>query len=158
MRAQIENLVSFIATGARSASVSTKLAEFEREAKALEEKRALLQTAGSVPIDLPTAEKVMSEVFNIEAAFAKNPAGGRALLARFFRNGTIALEPQAEGFYLARSELLPLVAMTVGARTELKETALADESGGPCSNRSCAGALRGLEHAVFVEFVVRLAA
>lgn len=156
VRQQIANLVDFIASGERSPAIREKLATLERQAKALDEHRSALKSDPSAALTLPTTEELLADVFDVEAAFRTNPTNGRALLSRYFKDGRIALEPQPEGYYLARTQLLPLVALTVGARAAKKETALADESGEPCSNRSCAGALCGLLHRVFEPFIQSL--
>ena len=51
-------------------------------------------------------------VFDLEPRLMADVAAGREELRRLFRNGRIDLVPQPGGFYVARSEILPLVPLT----------------------------------------------
>ena len=68
-----------------------------------------------------------------------------AALRRLFRGGRIDLIPQPGGFYVARSEILPLVLLTQTSPREnpgfVRYTA-----------SSCAGAIHPLDHAFLQDF------
>jgi hypothetical protein len=51
-------------------------------------------------------------VFDLERRLMADVTKGREELRRFFRDGRIDLVPQPGGFYVARSEILPLVLLT----------------------------------------------
>jgi hypothetical protein len=51
-------------------------------------------------------------VFDLERRLLADVAKGREELRRLFRGGRIDLIPQPGGFYVARSEILPLVLLT----------------------------------------------
>jgi len=75
---------------------------------------------------------------------------GREQLRRLFKDGRIDLIPQPQGFYVARSEILPLVVLAAPPPKGSPE--------GGYTASSCAGAIRSMEHAVFKEFAVALVA
>ena len=79
-----------------------------------------------------------------------DPASGREELRRIFRDGRITLVPQPDGFYIARSEILPLVLLTPPPSQE--------DPGGRYPAVSCAGAQRGLCTAISLTFERRLVA
>ena len=64
------------------------------------------------PIKLPTPEEMVRIVFELERRLMADVTRGREELRRFFRDGRIDLGPQPGGFYVARSEILPLVLLT----------------------------------------------
>ncbi|HTE54842.1 MAG TPA: hypothetical protein VK698_28510 [Kofleriaceae bacterium] len=49
---------------------------------------------------------------DLEVLIEEDPIGGRQTLHRLFPGGRLDLDPQTDGVYLARSELLPLAAIT----------------------------------------------
>ena len=53
----------------------------------------------------------MRLVFDLEARLLADVSRGREELRRLFRDGRIDLVPQPGGFYVARSEILPLVVL-----------------------------------------------
>lgn len=110
--ANIAKLVDFVTQGLGTKAISDRLKAFEREAN--EQRRALaaLQQAAASPIKLPTPDEMLEIVLNLEKRLTANPTRGREELRRLFRDGRIDLVPQPDGFYVARSEILPLVLLT----------------------------------------------
>jgi hypothetical protein len=51
-------------------------------------------------------------VFDLEKRLLGDVGRGREELRRIFRDGCITFVPQPGGFYIARSEILPLVLLT----------------------------------------------
>src|SRR5262249_309600 len=111
---RIHGLVVMIADGEKSEYMRTMLHDFEAQAKA--EKAAIeeLERQAEAPIRLPSPDEVLKRVFELEKLFAQDPTAGREPLARYFKDGKIRLQPQPDGVYLAKSELLPLVALLEG--------------------------------------------
>jgi hypothetical protein len=128
---QIDQLVSFIADGHGSASVAEKLRGLEREAEAERNALATLERDGATVIRLPAPDDLLEIVFDLEKRLRADPASGREELRRIFRDGRITLVPQPDGFYIARSEILPLVLLTPPAPQE--------DLGGRYTASSCAG-------------------
>ncbi len=108
---KIRELVSFIADGNHSTYVVQSLNDLETQAR--DEKAAIvaLEEEARVPIKLPTPDEVIARVFDLEARLAEDPLRGREELRRYFRNGTLRLEPQPDGTFVARGEFLPMVAL-----------------------------------------------
>jgi hypothetical protein len=67
---------------------------------------------GSAPIDLPSPEVLLQLVFDLEARLMSDVTKGRELLRRLLRDGAITLVPK-DGFYVATSEVLPLMLLTM---------------------------------------------
>jgi hypothetical protein len=90
-------------------------------------------------------------VFDLERRLLADVAQGREELRRLFRGGRIDLIPQPGGFYVARSEILPLVLLTQTSPGEnpgfVRYTA-----------SSCAGTMDAVCTAVSLGFERRLAA
>lgn len=74
----------------------------------------------------------------------------RTELARLFRGGQILLMPQPGGFYIPKSEILPLALLTV--------TPPQGSLGRRDTDLSCAGAIRALNTRVSLGFERRIAA
>lgn len=106
---QVERLVDALASGTASKSVRERLSRLERELDGEKRSLATLRRQAAVPVLLPTAKEVLSVVFDLEARLTQNIVAGREELRRLFQDGRIDLIPKAEGFYVARSKLLPLI-------------------------------------------------
>lgn len=145
LETQIARLVDLIAEGERSTAVRDRLHALEREAAT--ERRALVTavTAVTTPIKLPTPKEMLRIVFDLERRLLADVTKGREELRRFFRGGRIDLIPQPGGFYIARSEILPLVLLNRLSPEETPGSVRYTGSG-------CAGPIRALDHAVFVDF------
>lgn len=128
---QIERLVNFIADGHGTAAVAEKLRGLERQADAQRQSVAALEKDAAAVIQLPTPDDLLKLVFDLENRLKADPVRGREELRRIFRDGRITLVPQPAGFYIARSEILPLVLLTPPPSE--------DDLGGRYTAVSCAG-------------------
>jgi hypothetical protein len=81
-------------------------------------------------------------------------AKGRELLRRFFRDGAITLVPK-DGVYVATSEVLPLMLLTMPEQ-ETTTPPRQSQEGGRFPQVGCAGALHALGHRVSLPFEVAL--
>lgn len=145
-QAQIERLVDAIADGeASGASVKDRLKVLE--AQVAQDRRTLeaLDRKTVAPITLPTPEKIIGIVFEMDRRLRADPTRGREELRQYFEDGRIDLIPQPGGFYIARSKLLPLVALmqppsvaNQGGRIQDADAELADQIP-RVSASSCAG-------------------
>jgi hypothetical protein len=113
----------------------------ERDADADRKTVASLERLASAPIKLPTPEEMLSLVFDLERRLLADVSRGREELRRLFRGGRIDLVPQSGGYYVARSEILPLVVLT---RTPPEGTPGGRHVESRYSPISCAGPLRHL--------------
>ena len=127
----IDRYVEFIAEGHHSSAVASKLKVAEREAEQERRVVSTLEKRGSVPIRLPTPDEMLRIVFDLEKRLMSDVARGREQLRRLFRDERITLLPKPGGFYVARSEILPLVLLTQPPPEEL--------SGGRYTASGCAG-------------------
>ena len=111
MTAQITRVVDSIAdgTGGPSPALRERLRVLEREADAERRAFTAAESSASKPIKLPTPKEMLRLVFDLERRLMADVTKGREELRRFFRDGRIDLIPQPGGFYVARSEILPLV-------------------------------------------------
>ena len=148
--AQVNQLVNFVCEGHGTAAVAEKLRGLEREADAERNQVALLekQTLNTVP--LPSPDELLDIVLDLNTRLTADTTRGREELRRIFRDGRITLVPQPGGFYIARSEILPLVLLT--------PTPSEDDQGGRYTASSCAGAIHPLYHAIKEPFRILLVA
>ncbi len=109
---EIGNLIDFVAAGRGTQAVSTRLKALELEAAAETKALAGLERALSGPIKLPDPKKLVELAFDLERRLNADVQRGREELRRLFRDGRIDLLPQPGRFYVARSELLPLVLLS----------------------------------------------
>jgi uncharacterized protein YodC (DUF2158 family) len=153
LEGQITRVVDCIAegTGGTSSSLRDRLRVLEREADAERRAHAVAESAAAKPIKLPTPKDMVRVVFDLERRLLADVAQGREELRRLFRGGRIDLIPQPGGFYVARSEILPLVLLTQTSPGEnpgfVRYTA-----------SSCAGTMDAVCTAVSLGFERRLAA
>lgn len=114
LEAQITRLVDCIAdgTGGPSSALRERLRLLEREADAERRSFAAAESSASKPIKLPTPKEMIRIVFDLERRLMADVTKGREELRRLFRDGRIDLIPQPGRFYVARSEILPLVLLT----------------------------------------------
>ena len=61
------------------------------------------------PVPLRSPDEMLSLVFDLEAQRSADAERGREELRRLFKDGQITLLPQRGRYYVARSEVLPLV-------------------------------------------------
>ena len=112
IEANIAKFVDFVGNGLGTKAVSDRLKALEREAGEQRKVLATLERAAAAPIKLPTPDEMLKIVLDLEQRLAANPTRGREELRRLFRDGRIDLVPQPDGFYIARSAILPLVLLT----------------------------------------------
>jgi site-specific DNA recombinase len=108
----IDKLIDFIAEGRSSNAIADKLATLEREREGMRSKLSTLEKRTATPIRIPRPDDMLRLVFDLERRLTADVSSGREELRRLFRDGTITLVPQKGGFYIARSEILPLVLLT----------------------------------------------
>jgi hypothetical protein len=109
VKAQIEKLVDFIAEGEGSPTIRERLKTLETEATVLRRQVKALERDATAPIALPTPEEMTALIFDLERRLRADVSRGREDLRRLSRDGVIRLNPQPGGFYVAESEMLPLV-------------------------------------------------
>lgn len=112
LETQIARLVEFVTDGERSPAIDAKLKALEAEAKGVRREVKSVQRETATPIVLPTPKQMTALIFDLERRLMADVSRGREELRRLFRDGKIKLDPQAGGYYVARSEILPLVLMT----------------------------------------------
>jgi hypothetical protein len=150
---QITRVVDSIAegTGGPSSALRDRLRVLEREAETERRALASAESISSRPIKLPTPKEMIRLVFDLERRLLADVTKGREELRRFFRNGRIDLIPQPGRFYVARSEILPLVLLMRTSPGENPGFVRYTASG-------CAGGMDDVCTAVTLGFVRRLAA
>ncbi len=115
LKAQTTRIVDCIAdgTGGPSSALRDRLRALEREAETERRALASAESIWSRPIKLPTPKEMVRLVIDLERRLLADVIKGREELRRFFRDGRIDLIPQTgedgSRFYVARSEILPLV-------------------------------------------------
>ena len=114
----------------------------------------MLERRAQTAIRLPSPDELMGIVFELEKRLSADTTQAREELRRIFRDGKITLLPQPGGFYVARSEALPLVLLTLPPPADPSS----DEVGEGRPASSCAGAQRGLYTAISLGFERRLVA
>lgn len=134
---QIEKLIDFIADGQGSPAIRDRLKALEAEAAVLRRQVKSLERDAARPIALPTPEEMTALIFDLDRRLMADVSRGREELRRLFKDGVIRLNPQPGGFYVAQSEILPLVLLTT-------PPAVASDQGGRnqesrYSASSCAG-------------------
>jgi hypothetical protein len=97
---------------ARHLSEADKLRGLENEAESERARAAALAKQSVAAIPLPAPDDLMEMVFDLEKRLLGDATQGREELRRIFRDGRITLVPEPDGFYIARSEILPLVLLT----------------------------------------------
>ena len=136
VKAQIEKLIDFIAEGEGSPAIRDRLKALETEAAILRRQVKASEREATAPIALPTPEEMTALIFDLERRLMADVARGREELRRLFKDGMIRLNPQKGGFYVAQSEILPLVLLTT-------PPSVADQGGRDQVSRysasSCAG-------------------
>jgi site-specific DNA recombinase len=109
---QIEKLIDFIADGQGSPTIRDRVKALETEATVLRRQVKALERDATAPISLPTPEEMTELIFDLDRRLLADVSKGREELRRLFKDGMIRLNPQPGGFYVAQSEILPLVLLT----------------------------------------------
>jgi hypothetical protein len=111
MLRQLTRLVDLVSEGEKSRSILDRLHALEREAESAQRALSAAEKDAAAPVKLPAPEEMMRLLFDLEARLLADVSRGREELRRLFRDGRIDLVPQPGGFYVARSEILPLVVL-----------------------------------------------
>jgi site-specific DNA recombinase len=112
--ARIAGLIEFIARGDHSGTVRTTLFDLEAQAKAEREALAKIERQAAQPIPLPSPDELVAHALDLENILKNDPAAGREALRRLFDQGRLMLHPQEDGYYVAKSRIFPLMALTKG--------------------------------------------
>ena len=98
----------------------------------------MLERRAQTAIRLPSPDELMGIVFDLEKRLRADTTSGREELRRIFRDGKITLLPQPAGFYVARSDILPLVLLTLPPPADSSSEEVGE---GRYPASSCAGAI-----------------
>lgn len=158
VKVQIEKLIDFIADGEDSPAIRDRLKTLEAEAKVVRRRVKVLERETTTPIALPTPDEMTSLVFDLDRRLMADVSRGREELRRLFRGGQIRLNPQPGGFYVAQSEILPLVLLTTPPSVANQGGRKGADQDPRYSAISCAGAICALFTAISLAFERRLAA
>src|SRR5262249_28650260 len=122
--ARIQGLIGFIADGDKSDYIRTTLYDLEAQAKAEKAAIADLERQAAAPIPLPTPEEAQQRACDLEARLREDPVAGREALRRMLKGGHFRLDPQPDGVYVARTDVLPLVLLleSIPASQEVPRT------------------------------------
>jgi hypothetical protein len=109
---QIHKYIDFIGEGQGTRELGERLRQAEAEAET--ERKTIADLRGRIarPVHLPSPDDMLQTVFDLERRLMADPAKGRERLRTIFRDGRIDLVPQPDGFYVARSQILPMVLLT----------------------------------------------
>jgi site-specific DNA recombinase len=113
--AKLDSLVDFIASGQSKGSyeaIRTRMAALEAEKVTANRAVREFERQSVEPVPLPTPEEMLKLAFDLDARLRSNTHRGREELLELFKDGLITLLPQPGGYYVARSEVLPLVLIT----------------------------------------------
>jgi site-specific DNA recombinase len=108
--ARIQGLLGFIADKDEQSEYAwATIRDLEAQAKTEKAAIADIERQAEVPVRLPTPDEIVELAFDLEARLAQDPAAGREWLRRILKGEKLVLEPQPDGVYIARGELLPLI-------------------------------------------------
>jgi hypothetical protein len=109
----------------------------------------VLERRTQTAIRLPSPDELMGIVFELEKRLSADTTQAREELRRIFRDGKITLLPQPGGFYVARSEILPLVLLTLPPPADSSGEEVGE---GRYPASSCAGAILTLDNELLAGF------
>jgi site-specific DNA recombinase len=102
---QIRGLVDAIAKGERSPALMESLhgleARLKREKAAVER----LEAVADERVELPSVEEVAALAIDLDARIRQDPEAGRAMLARWLKDGAIKIGPNPQGQIVAEGTL-----------------------------------------------------
>jgi len=144
---QTQNLISFLkdkpGDAAALAPVRQSLDEIHAKRQRLTRELAAIEAAKVRPVVLPTTKQVRAAVFDLRAAVGEDPIRAREALRHLFGAGLIAMHPQEDRSYLAKTDVLPLMVIPAARRTRICTKPPSDGSPGACEqvvyNDGCAG-------------------
>jgi site-specific DNA recombinase len=105
---RLRGFVDMWADGMRGDEVRTAWEDAKAEMKSTRLAVAALERAGAEPIRLPSPAEVEERILDLRRLAETTPIEARQVLANVF-GGRIEMHPQADGPYLAKTEILPLV-------------------------------------------------
>lgn len=126
--------------------ITSTLRDHEVQARTEKAALAALDAEATKPIPLPTPDELKALVGELEELLAADVLAGREALRVLLKDGVLVLEPQPEGFYIARSEVLPLMLMTRKSHRPL------GGSERPVYSRGSGGALCGYNNVTSLAF------
>ena len=106
----------------------------------------MLERRAQTAIRLPSPDELMGIVFELEKRLSADTTQAREELRRIFRDGKITLLPQPGGFYVARSEILPLVLLTLPPPADSSSEEVGE---GRYPASSCAGSQLHVDNRVY---------
>ena len=121
LQTQVDKLVDTVVAGVRSDAIKKRLAETEQLLADAVTEFERTRSMPSSPVKLPSPEDILKLVYQLDERLTRDVTCGRELLRRVFKDGRIDLIPQPDGFYIARSEVLPLVLLTKTPSEESSE-------------------------------------
>lgn len=86
--------------------------ELAAKAKNLKSEIAALESMSTAPVSLPSPETIRSWMTNLGAFVRRDPLAAREYFRKIFKGSKVRLRAQANGTYVARTELLPMVLLT----------------------------------------------
>ncbi|HEY2404561.1 MAG TPA: hypothetical protein VGI10_01085, partial [Polyangiaceae bacterium] len=102
---QIGQLVAFVQDNAGEGSalvpVRESLSALQEQREGLQAELGRLASRAAEPVALPAPNEVKTVVFDLKTLLGTDPVRAREVLRRFFKNGTIVLEPQEDATYIA---------------------------------------------------------
>ncbi|MCL2724824.1 MAG: recombinase family protein [Polyangiaceae bacterium] len=132
---RLRNYIEMWADGIRDPEVKTAWDDAKAEKASVRDQITTLEAATFEPLRLPTPYEVEDTILNLHKLAEKAPVEAREVLGRMFGDGKIQMHPQADGSYLAKAQLLPLV-LIVGHKRRNPHPAEQSES---VYISSCAG-------------------
>jgi hypothetical protein len=112
----------------------TTIRDLEAQAKAEKAAIAELERQVELPVRLPTPDEIAEATFDLEQQLGEDPIVGREWLRRIIKGERLVLQPQPDGVYLARGELLPL--MLLKAKKGTRRSGVSEAA---CSTLSSGG-------------------
>lgn len=112
LESEVNRLADAVVSGVRSPTILARLADAERALESAKHDLHQLEAYRATPIRLPSPDEILDLAFQLDDRLTADVTRGRELLRRLFKDGRISLIPQPGGYYLARSEILPLVLLT----------------------------------------------
>lgn len=109
---QLQNLVDHIAEGRATTAVTERLRALEAHARRARADIARVEAIVQAPVPLPSPDELVARAMRLSERLCQDIPRGREELRRVFRDGRIDLLPQPGGFYVAKSEILPLVLLS----------------------------------------------
>ncbi len=105
---RLRGFVDMWADGDHGSEVRIAWDDAKADSAAVRDAISRLEGAATAPIRLPTPAEVEDSILNLHRLCESSPIEAREVLRRIF-NGRITMQPQTDGTYLAKTEILPLL-------------------------------------------------